>query len=235
MRNLYSLLFLIGLSLNLAAQKRPGSIKGNIVDEKTLETLPFVNVVIKTEKGAVIAGAATDFEGNYHINPVAAGTYSVEVSSIEYAKVKINEVLISPNIPTIQNFKLKMASCDMDVVTVCWITCCIAPTPRQPLLPIQFTDTLTTSEPALNTNELNLLEKGYSAFPNPTTGVINLEATNNIKSVLILDMDGKLLEKREEIQSQKQRFSLAKYPKGSYLMYVNINGMWQSEIIMLAD
>ncbi len=114
-------LFLIISSISIYAQSRPGSLKGTITDEKTGEKLPFVNVVIKDDAGAMVTGGTTDFDGVYHINPLAAGTYTVEVSSIEYAKISITGVLISPNSPTIQNFKMKLGTTTLTAVEVEWV------------------------------------------------------------------------------------------------------------------
>ncbi len=115
---------LAGISLFLCmcftsmAQTRPGSLKGVVTDARTGETIPLVNIVIKDSAGVVINGGVTDFDGKYHISPVEAGTYKVEASFTGYAKITLTEIVISSNIITRQNFKMREASHVIGEVTI---------------------------------------------------------------------------------------------------------------------
>ncbi|MEQ9263262.1 MAG: carboxypeptidase-like regulatory domain-containing protein [Owenweeksia sp.] len=100
------------------AQTRPGSLRGTIIDAQTGESLPFVNIAIKDNSGAVITGGTTDFDGKYNINPVAPGTFQVEVTYTGYAKITLSDIIISPNSPTVQDFKMREASSELDAVTI---------------------------------------------------------------------------------------------------------------------
>ncbi len=64
----------------------PGVVRGTIVDAKTGEALPFVNVVLK-RNGKKEAVATTDFDGNFVINKIPAGEYELEVSFVGYKRL----------------------------------------------------------------------------------------------------------------------------------------------------
>lgn len=102
----------------LNAQTRPGSLRGVVTDAKSGETFPFVNIIIKSKEGNVVAGGTTDFDGKYNINPVLPGTYDVEASFTGYSTITIKDVLISPNTPTVQNFKMQEESEMLDEVVI---------------------------------------------------------------------------------------------------------------------
>ncbi len=63
------------------------SITGTIIDAKTQEPLPFVNVVVKYGNGTV-KGTTTDFDGNFVLKGVPAGEYTIIVSSVGYGKLE---------------------------------------------------------------------------------------------------------------------------------------------------
>lgn len=127
-RDLYNLINSMGKKLLLLlfvtfstlsfAQQRPGSLRGVVTDAKTGETVPFANVVIKDASGSVITGGSTDIDGKYNINPVSPGTYTVEASFTGYALVKITGVVVSPNSPTLQDFRLQEESAMLTEVTI---------------------------------------------------------------------------------------------------------------------
>ena len=60
------------------------TIKGTVVDSKTDEPIPFVNVIIADTNGTV-TGTATDFDGNFAVK-VAKGNYTITFSALGYAK-----------------------------------------------------------------------------------------------------------------------------------------------------
>lgn len=100
------------------AQTRPGSLKGTVTDAKTGETVPFANVVIKDNSGAVVTGGTTDFDGKFNINPIAPNTYNVEVSFTGYATIKLTDINIGPNSPTVKDFKMRVASAELSEVVI---------------------------------------------------------------------------------------------------------------------
>ena len=72
-----------------------GVLKGVIIDSKTKEPLPFVNVIIKKD-GKMIKGTSTDFDGLYTIKPIPAGEYTIEVSAVGYHRFVRDSILVKP-------------------------------------------------------------------------------------------------------------------------------------------
>ena len=69
------------------------TIKGMVVDSKTDEPLPFVNVIVKKD-GKMVTGCSTDFDGNFSIT-VSEGRYDIETSYIGYARYIQTDVLLT--------------------------------------------------------------------------------------------------------------------------------------------
>jgi outer membrane receptor protein involved in Fe transport len=87
MRKIYLLALVSIISFGAFSQ---GSIGGTIKDVKTGEAIIGANVVIQ---GTTI-GAATDVEGNFLINNVKEGTYTIVVSYITYKTNTIPDVVV---------------------------------------------------------------------------------------------------------------------------------------------
>lgn len=83
---------LMGVSICLSAQN--GAIHGKVIDENG-EPMYAVNVSIIDAASPI--GATTDFEGNFKIKPLDAGTYTVSVSFIGYHTKEILGVTVSNN------------------------------------------------------------------------------------------------------------------------------------------
>jgi hypothetical protein len=62
-----------------------GSISGKVVDKKTREALPYVNIIIK-DNATVVNGGITQDNGNFSIKNLELKTYSVEFQFIGYKK-----------------------------------------------------------------------------------------------------------------------------------------------------
>jgi outer membrane receptor protein involved in Fe transport len=83
-------LILIFVQSQILTQQDKGKIIGRIVDAKTGEGLPAVNVLVK----GTYYGAASDFDGKFEIKNVNPGTYTIEISIIGYKKVTITGVKV---------------------------------------------------------------------------------------------------------------------------------------------
>ena len=84
---------------------RVGRLKGKITDE-TGEGVPFANVIIE-KGGKQVGGTSSDFDGNYDINPVSPGTYTLKVSCVGYKAFVCNGIVIPANKITFYNVKME--------------------------------------------------------------------------------------------------------------------------------
>ena len=62
-----------------------GSISGKVVDKKTKEPLPYVNIIIK-DNATVVNGGITQDNGNFSVKNLELKTYSIEFQFIGYKK-----------------------------------------------------------------------------------------------------------------------------------------------------
>ena len=91
-----------------------GKISGIVIDSETNEPIPGANVIVSD--GAY--GAATNLEGYYFINNIAAGSYTIKVSVIGYKLYVVNNVKAIVDLTTIQDFKMETEVIKGDVVVV---------------------------------------------------------------------------------------------------------------------
>lgn len=82
----------MGVSICISAQS--GAIYGKVVDEFG-DAAPLAS--IKLINGANVSGTTSDLEGLFKLKPLAAGTYTVEVSFIGYKTINIAGVNVSNN------------------------------------------------------------------------------------------------------------------------------------------
>lgn len=73
-----------------------GKIAGTIKDQSTGERLPGINIIIQ----GTTLGAATDIDGNYIINNIPPGAYTVIVSGVGYQKTTYTNVKVSSDFTT---------------------------------------------------------------------------------------------------------------------------------------
>ena len=90
---LMTLSFLLLGAVSVAAQ---GTLQGTITEKES--GLTAIGASISVKKGGVlITGATTDFNGNYSIPDLDAGTYDVEISYIGFGSVRNEGVIIYNN------------------------------------------------------------------------------------------------------------------------------------------
>ena len=73
MKNIAVLLtFLMFSNLALYADNSldKGTISGRVIDSKSNEALPYVNIIIKSQSGELITGAITDQDGVFEISNI---------------------------------------------------------------------------------------------------------------------------------------------------------------------
>lgn len=108
----FVLLAILGI-ISLAAQSQTGIIKGTIIDSNTKESLIGATVVIQ----GTTKGASTDFDGNYQIDKVKAGSYNLVISYISYDN-QIIRVDVAEGKETVLDIALKSATLNIDEVKV---------------------------------------------------------------------------------------------------------------------
>ena len=94
-----------------------GMIKGKITDKKTGEVLPFVNVEVMQGDNEIV-GAASDITGEYIVKGLKPGMYNVKSSFLGYQKAQVNNVIISPNQITFQDFILNPEAVELKNIAV---------------------------------------------------------------------------------------------------------------------
>ncbi|MCF6137924.1 carboxypeptidase regulatory-like domain-containing protein [Pseudalkalibacillus berkeleyi] len=72
--------------VNFVLRVSPGTIFGKVTDRETGDPIVGANVNILDTNGLVIATTATNTLGNYFVDRLAAGSYTVSVTKNEYAK-----------------------------------------------------------------------------------------------------------------------------------------------------
>lgn len=108
MKYLISILLVIVSFISFAQQK--GKLEGKIIDERTNEVLPGVNVVLK----GTYYGAVSDVNGKFQINNVSEGTFNVEVSFIGYKTTQFTGIKIEANKTKMLDVKLSETALTMD-------------------------------------------------------------------------------------------------------------------------
>lgn len=84
-------IFLFAFYLNGNSQNNLVTLSGIVKEESTNAPIPYVTVVIKTEKdSALVLGTITNEEGRFTINAIKKGNYYIETSFIGYKIVRQN-------------------------------------------------------------------------------------------------------------------------------------------------
>ncbi|MEX0986427.1 MAG: outer membrane beta-barrel family protein [Bacteroidales bacterium] len=71
-----------------------GTISGVVIDEKTKEPIPYVNVVVRNRSDSILTGGITDEKGQFLINDIPEGNSRVEIQFIGYEKI-VKEIRVS--------------------------------------------------------------------------------------------------------------------------------------------
>lgn len=86
---LYTLLFIILFSTTIFAQAKSATVSGVIKGKIDNIGLPYVNVVVKTEKeNTFVSGTVTDEEGRFSLSKIPSGNLFLEISYLGYATKK---------------------------------------------------------------------------------------------------------------------------------------------------
>jgi len=158
------LLLLLIPCLVFASEGTTGKLSGRVFDKASGEPLPGVNVIIE----GTTLGAATDMNGNYFINNIPAGTYTITASYIGYEKIQVENLNIMPDYTTKREFPMVETQIEGEVVVV---------TAERPLIQQDVTNTvrITTAE-----EMQNLPTRGTDAVVQLQTGVVSSDYGNTV-------------------------------------------------------
>ncbi len=105
------------LQINLIAQTPSQTIRGQITDADSHFPLIGAYVVVLRDS-SLIKGTTTDDKGNYRINDVPVGRYSLKVSYLGYHKSLFPDIIVSSAKEVIEDLQLQPLPISMKTVTV---------------------------------------------------------------------------------------------------------------------
>lgn len=108
------ILFQLFLSISLFSLAQQGTIKGLVTDLKTKEPLVGATVMFDGTN----TGTVTDFDGNYRIEHITPGTYTIRCSFISYETIRSEKVIIAPGQELTLNFELGESTVEIEDVQV---------------------------------------------------------------------------------------------------------------------
>ena len=82
------------------------AISGTVKDRITGKPVPFANVAILTNKGKIVTGCQSDFNGKYAIKTISSGTYTMQISCVGYQTQKIAGITVGADKTVQQNITL---------------------------------------------------------------------------------------------------------------------------------
>lgn len=115
MKTISLVIFVCFAVSGLFAQSFKGDIVGQVIDVKTLELLPMVNIqVVELPQ----FGASTNAEGNFSIVGIPVGTYSLKASIVGYEQLILTNQVVSTGRSTKTVIKLSEEAVSVSGVTV---------------------------------------------------------------------------------------------------------------------
>lgn len=107
------LIFTLTINFNLFAGIT-GKIAGKVTDAETGEALIGINVLIE----GTSLGAATNIDGNYVINNVEPGTYTLIFSGVGYQKKVVTNVKVSSDFTTRIDIQLSTEAIGLETIVI---------------------------------------------------------------------------------------------------------------------
>lgn len=109
-----ALLIIVFLMSASAFSQSKGSITGKVIDKTSSEELIGANILV----AGTNFGASTDIDGNYVINNLEPGMYSIKISYISYKTLIVEKVTVNPNQATTLTISLEPSSTELDEVVI---------------------------------------------------------------------------------------------------------------------
>lgn len=119
---LFAITFSVGSYAQLDKSKiaKPGTISGIVIDQKTTESLPYVNIVIRDTAKKIITGGITDLDGKFKVKDIPEGISLVEIQFIGYktfakqiniqrenTKIDLGTVSLAENATTLNEVEIR--------------------------------------------------------------------------------------------------------------------------------
>ena len=111
---IYIFLFIFSFVSFASAQIQTGVLKGKVIDRKTKEPVIGATVTIV----GTYFGVSTDINGNFQINAIKPGDYTVKAIYLGYKELQYNGVKINATTPTQLNLSLTEVTTDIGAVEV---------------------------------------------------------------------------------------------------------------------
>jgi outer membrane receptor for ferrienterochelin and colicin len=109
------ILFGILYTITAFAQQYKGDIAGFVIDAKTQEPIPVVNVQVVEQP---TFGTVTDASGNFNIKGIEVGTYSLKATLVGYEAIILTNIVVSTGRSTKVSIKLNEQAVQVGGVTV---------------------------------------------------------------------------------------------------------------------
>ena len=110
---IFGLIFLNGI---VTAQGITQTIKGKVLDKESQVSLPGANVVILGTNPVI--GTVSDMDGNFRLENVPVGRYTIQISFIGYESITIPEILVGSGKEVVLEAGLKESINELDEVVV---------------------------------------------------------------------------------------------------------------------
>ncbi|GAB6283134.1 MAG: hypothetical protein STSR0008_18910 [Ignavibacterium sp.] len=114
MKKIISLILISFVLIQSSFAGTTGKLAGKVVDSKTKEPLPFVNIILVGTN----LGAASDMDGNYVILNIPPGTYTVRVQYVGYQTLVVENVQINVDLTTSRDFELVESAIELEEIVV---------------------------------------------------------------------------------------------------------------------
>ncbi len=89
-----------------------GKIKGRVTEKDSGQPLPGVSILLV----GTTQGAVTDLDGNYMIHMVPPGSYTMRFSTVGYATVEVEKVVVESDKTTEQNVVMEPATAELGII-----------------------------------------------------------------------------------------------------------------------
>ena len=159
-----------------------GIITGKIIDSKTKESIPYVNIICKNSQNKLITGGITNKNGLFKIEKLPLEKIFIEIQFIGYQSISKEFVFSAKNTSTnLGTLQLKESTTTLDEVEVQIETTSVVQKIDRKVVNIG------KDLASAGTNALELMQNIPTVNTNLTTGVISMRGNDNVR-VLV---DGK--------------------------------------------